>query len=40
MPVQEILDSYPDLQAEDVGEAPEYAAEAVRERQLPRVANE
>lgn len=35
--VQEILDAYPDLEAEDVKEALRYAAEAVRERELPLV---
>ncbi len=32
---QEILDAYPDLEAEDIREALQYAAEAVRERELP-----
>jgi uncharacterized protein (DUF433 family) len=31
----EILDAYPDLEVEDVREALRYAAEAVRERELP-----
>lgn len=31
----EILADHPDLEAEDIRQAPEYAAEAVRERQLP-----
>jgi uncharacterized protein (DUF433 family) len=31
----EILDAYPDLQREDIPEALRYAAEAVRERELP-----
>jgi uncharacterized protein (DUF433 family) len=31
----EILAAYPDLQAEDIREAMRYAAEAVRERELP-----
>jgi uncharacterized protein (DUF433 family) len=31
----EILDDYPDLEAEDIREALSYAAEAVRERELP-----
>ncbi len=31
----EILAAYPDLEAEDVREAMRYAAEAVRERELP-----
>lgn len=35
MDEQEILDAYPDLEAEDVREAMRYAAEAVRERELP-----
>jgi uncharacterized protein (DUF433 family) len=32
---QEILDAYPDLETEDIREALHYAAEAVRERELP-----
>lgn len=32
---QEILDAYPDLEADDIREALQYAAEAVRERELP-----
>lgn len=35
MSVEEILDAYPDLEGDDVGEALRYAAEAVRERVLP-----
>jgi uncharacterized protein (DUF433 family) len=31
----EILSAYPDLEVEDVREALRYAAEAVRERELP-----
>jgi len=31
----EILEDYPDLEVEDVREALRYAAEAVRERELP-----
>jgi uncharacterized protein (DUF433 family) len=31
----EILKAYPDLEAEDIREALRYAAEAVRERELP-----
>ena len=31
----EILAAHPDLAAEDVREALEYAAEAVREREIP-----
>lgn len=33
----EILDDFPHLEREDVAEALQYAAEAVRERQLPLV---
>jgi len=33
----EILGAYPDLEAEDIREALRYAAEAVRERELPLV---
>ncbi len=32
---QEILDAYPELEAEDIRKALRYAAEAVRERELP-----
>jgi len=35
MSASEITDAYPDLVAEDVREAIHYAAEAVRERELP-----
>lgn len=35
MSVEEILASYPDLEADDVRQALQYAAEAVRERELP-----
>lgn len=35
MTVEEILADYPDLEAGDIREALEYAAEAVRERELP-----
>jgi uncharacterized protein (DUF433 family) len=35
MSEREILEAYPDLEPEDVREALRYAAEAVRERQLP-----
>lgn len=31
----EILKAYPDLMAADIQEALQYAAEAVRERELP-----
>jgi uncharacterized protein (DUF433 family) len=34
---KEILKLYPDLKAEDIREALRYAAEAVRERELPLV---
>jgi uncharacterized protein (DUF433 family) len=33
--IPEILDDFPDLEAEDIAEALRYAAEAVRERELP-----
>ena len=33
----EILSAYPDLEVEDMREALRYAAEAVRERELPVV---
>jgi uncharacterized protein (DUF433 family) len=33
--IQEILQAYPDLEAEDISAALRYAAEAVRERELP-----
>ena len=32
---EEILRAYPDLRPEDIREALQYAAEAVRERELP-----
>lgn len=35
MSEREMLDVYPDLQPEDIQEALRFAAEAVRERQLP-----
>ena len=38
MPANEILEAYPDLEADDVTEALRYAAEAVRERELPLTA--
>ena len=37
MSEDEILQAYPDLEPEDIYEALSYAAEAVRERQLPLV---
>jgi len=33
----EILSAYPDLEKEDIIEALRYAAEAVRERELPLI---
>jgi uncharacterized protein (DUF433 family) len=39
MSVDEILRAYPDLEAEDVSEALRYAAEAVREREIPLVSS-
>lgn len=35
MTVGEITDALPDLEPEDVGEALHYAAQALRERELP-----
>jgi uncharacterized protein (DUF433 family) len=35
MPDEEILRDYPDLQPEDIREALRFAAESVRERELP-----
>jgi uncharacterized protein (DUF433 family) len=37
MSEKEILKAYPDLKKEDIKEALKYAAEAVRERELPLV---
>lgn len=37
MTEEEILKSYPDLEHEDINEALKYAAESVRERELPLV---
>lgn len=37
MTTEEILQAYPDLEPEDIREALAYAAEAVRERQLPLI---
>lgn len=39
MPREEILAAYPDLVAEDIEEALHFAAEAVRERELPLAAS-
>ncbi len=38
MTTEEILKAYPDLRSEDIREALQYAAEAVRERELPLTA--
>ena len=35
MGTEEILQAFPDLQLEDIQESLRYAAEAVRERELP-----
>jgi uncharacterized protein (DUF433 family) len=35
MSEEEILEAFPDLEREDIREALRYAAEAVRERELP-----
>lgn len=40
MTEHEILKAYPDLEPEDVREALRYAAEAVRERELPLTVGE
>jgi uncharacterized protein (DUF433 family) len=37
MSVGEILAAYPDLKCDDIAEALQYAADAVRERELPLV---
>lgn len=37
MSEDEILRSYPDLERDDIREALRYAAEAVRERELPLI---
>jgi len=37
MSEKEILDAYPDLETDDIREALRYAAEAVKERQIPLV---
>jgi len=39
MTEEEILKAYPDLEGEDIREALRFAAEAVRERELPLVNN-
>lgn len=38
MPEEGILKAYPDLKKADIAEALRYAAEAVRERELPLIA--
>jgi uncharacterized protein (DUF433 family) len=35
MSEKEILDSYPDLEKEDITQSLEYAAESVREKEIP-----
>jgi uncharacterized protein (DUF433 family) len=37
MTERDILEAFPDLEREDIREALRYAAEAVRERELPLV---
>ena len=37
MAAKEILRAYPDLEREDIREALQFAAEAVRERELPLI---
>ena len=37
MSTEDILDAYPDLEQEDIVEALRFAAETVRERELPLV---
>ena len=39
MAEKEILDAYPDLEADDIRAALRFAAETVRERELPLVGN-
>jgi len=36
---EEILDAYPDLEVGDIREALQFAAESLRERELPLVAS-
>ena len=38
MSQSDVLDDYPDLQPDDIGEALRYAAAAVNERQIPLTA--
>ena len=35
MSIEEILEDHTDLHPEDIREAPQFAAEAVREREIP-----
>ncbi len=37
MTMNEILEAYPDLEAEDIQEALRFAAETVREREIPLI---
>ena len=39
MDTAQILGAFPDLESDDIRDAPKYAAEAVRERTLPMAAN-
>ncbi len=39
LPREEILDLYPDLEAEDIREALLYAAEALQDQNLPRASS-
>ena len=39
MSEEEILKAFPDLEPEDIRQALQYAAEAVRERELPLVSS-
>ena len=39
MPEKEILEAYPDLEGDDIRAALRFAAEAVRERELPLIGN-
>jgi uncharacterized protein (DUF433 family) len=39
MSEEEILQAYPDLESQDIREALHYAAQAVREREIPLVNN-
>ena len=39
MTTEEILNDFPDLEAEDIPAALRYASAALRERQFPQIAN-